>query len=211
MVGIKRYFSATGVRQWLSIIWSRSSGFIHIEWTTPREAITWLQSLFFDCATFMTIRTSGQNLKSNLLTATWWLGQYTNSLADAEQFGHLLGVVVAGWHEWQNAQRELCFNSSLWRVQNYFSQLRWKVSKMSQLYPAKINFFNVQSQNRPLFCFSVLVPETNTVVACLKIKFLFRSWLQKTVNSKCLIKNILCAKLLTLKQTITWSQDVYPE
>lgn len=154
---------------------------------------------------------SGQNLKSNLLTATWWLGQYTNSLADAEQFGHLLGVVVAGWHEWQNAQRELCFNSSLWRVQNYFSQLRWKVSKMSQLYPAKINFFNVQSQNRPLFCFSVLVPETNTVVACLKIKFLFRSWLQKTVNSKCLIKNILCAKLLTLKQTITWSQDVYPE
>lgn len=98
VVGIKCYFSATGVRQWLSIIWSRSSGFIHIEWTTPREAITWLQSCSLIVPLSWPSEPSGQNLKSNLLTATWWLGRYTNSLADAEQFGHLLGVVVAGWH-----------------------------------------------------------------------------------------------------------------
>lgn len=77
VVGIKCYFSATGVRQWLSIIWSRSSGFIHIERTTPREAITWLQSCSLIVPLSWPSEPSGQNLKSNLLTATWWLGQYT--------------------------------------------------------------------------------------------------------------------------------------
>lgn len=164
--------------------------------------------MFFDCATFMTIRTLRAKLKIQLVNrhmVTWTVHQFTGRCRTVWPSLGCCGGRLAYWH---NAQRELCFNSSLWRVQNFFSQLRWKVSKMSQLYPEKINFFNVPSQNRPLFCFSVLVPETNTIVACLKIRFLSRSWLQKTGNSKCLIKNRLCTKLLTLKQTITWSKQI---
>lgn len=97
MVGRKCYFSATSVRQWLSVIWSRSSGFTHIEWTTPREAITWLQSRSLIVPLSWSSEPSGQNLKSILLTATWWLGQYSNSGTDAEQF------LAISWVLWWQA------------------------------------------------------------------------------------------------------------
>lgn len=164
--------------------------------------------MFFDCATFMTIWTLRAKLKIQLVNrhmVTWTVHQFT---------GRCRTVAISWVLWWQAGMSDTMLKGSYASTpacdvsRIFFSQLRWKVSKMSQLYPAKINFCNVPSQNRPLFCFSVLVPETNTIVACLKITFLFRSWLQKTVNSKCLIKNRLCAKLLTLKQTITWSKQI---